>query len=243
MEKTDGVKLSDGIAWTVNVKSSAEVESRDTSASDPNPSPGSVTIKHSVTNKPVQVVDLAHRIPSAGVESAHSPKVKSPSPPAYQMQASQAKVVPSTLTKGAKEMVGEIAGNSSQAGPSRSDDAKLKEGAAVVARVSCNGVVERVDGQCVVTPLHVATNMRVSMRDILLDFPGWRIPLAGYVHSPWKIVALREVCQRLARWAHQKDPNQERRGHVVELDGERRRNWLKTRTELSLNRNGIYQTA
>lgn len=116
----------------------------------------------------------------------------------------------SARTEGATEVVGEIAGSSSQVQPPRSDEVRLNEDIAMVERVSHNGGVERVDCRCIVTPLHVVTNMRISVSDLFRDYPGWKIPLSEYVATPWKIVALRDVCQRVAGWVRSQDPNRHR---------------------------------
>lgn len=75
----------------------------------------------------------------------------------------------SYLEDNATELIGKITANSSQAGPSRSADDRLREGAAMVERMSRNGRVEKVDGRLVVTPLPVVTNMRVLIGDIFRD--------------------------------------------------------------------------
>lgn len=111
------------------------------------------------------------------------------------------------------EVAGDIAAqNSSLAPASRTEDERLKVDVATVERVSRNGGVEHVDGRVTVVPLHVVTNMRISVSDLFRDYPGWRVPLAEYVNTPWKIVALRDACQRVAGWIRNQDPNSERRG-------------------------------
>lgn len=50
------------------------------------------------------------------------------------------------------------------------------------------------------------------MGDVLQDYPVWRVPLAAYVDTPRKVVALRDISQRVAGWARDQDPVRERRG-------------------------------
>lgn len=110
MEKTYGVKLSHVAASKDNAKSNIEVGAKLPSVNHLNPSLGSVTSKQSLINKPAQIMCSNDHIPSAGVEAAQSPMIRSPSIPVDQVPVTQGNVVPRTLTDGPKEMVGEIAG-------------------------------------------------------------------------------------------------------------------------------------
>lgn len=46
---------------------------------------------------------------------------------------------------------------------------------------------------------------------MLRDYPGWSTPLAMYVETPCKVVALRDVFQRVGGWARYQDLLRERR--------------------------------
>lgn len=61
-------------------------------------------------------------------------------------------------------------------------------------------------------PIHVVINDRVCVGDILRDYPTWSTLLAMCVDTPWKFVALRDICQRVAGWVRDQDPLRERRG-------------------------------
>lgn len=124
---------------------------------------------------------------------------------------------PSGLDTGneSTKVFGDSAGPSSSLAPGPgmgAEGEKLKEDAATVERVSRTGGVEHVAGNVAVVPLHVVTNMRISVNDLFHDYPAWRVALREYADSPWKIVALRDVCQRVAGWIRHQDPGSERRG-------------------------------
>lgn len=88
---------------------------------------------------------------------------------------------------------------------------------AVVGRVSRNRGVERIDGRFTVIPLHIVTNMRDSVSRMLRDYPGWKFPLAGYVETFWKIVDLRDTCQRVAGWVRNQNPIERGMDRVAEV--------------------------
>lgn len=135
------------------------------------------------------------------------------------------------------EVVGElVAGNASQAGPSSSTAGQCKEETAVVERVSRSGGVDQVDGQAVIIPLHMVTNVRVCVGDVLRDYPDWSVPLTGYLDTPWKVVALRDVCQRVAGWVRDQDPSTERRGP-------RGGGGWRTKATMAMNANGTLREA
>lgn len=86
-------------------------------------------------------------------------------------------VMSRSFENNATDSTSEIAASSSQAGPSRSAEDRLREDAAIVERISSSAGVERVEGRLVVTPLHVVFNLRVMTGDILRDYPACRMTL------------------------------------------------------------------
>lgn len=82
------------------------------------------------------------------------------------------------------EVIGELdAGSSSQIGPSCSTDKQLKDDTAFVERVSRSGGFDQIENRRSTIPLHVATNVRVCVGDVLLDYPGWRVTPSGYLKT------------------------------------------------------------
>lgn len=120
--------------------------------------------------------------------------------------------MPSPPIDGDTEVAGDLIDSSSQAGPLRSADDRMKEDALMVQRVSRNGRVERVHRPLLVTQLHIVTNMGVLGSYILRDYPAWRVALPEYSRCTWLIFALNKFCQQMAGWIRQQDLNGKRRG-------------------------------
>lgn len=82
---------------------------------------------------------------------------------------------------------------------------------ALVERVSRSGDLEWAKDRSLVVPLHVVTDIRVFKDDVFRYYLGKTVPLAGYVNTPWRIVALRDVWQRVPGWVRDQDYTRERR--------------------------------
>lgn len=52
--------------------------------------------------------------------------------------------------------------------------------------------------------------MRVGISGIFRDYPSWRKDLSEYIDSPWNVVALRDVYQRVAGWVRSQELNRHR---------------------------------
>lgn len=163
-------------------------------------------------------------------EPALTPSKDAPQPPEVGDSTAKWVPMPHPHTGGTSTMIGDLAASSSQAAPASSVNERLNADVAVVERVSRNGGgVERVGGRLVVMPLHVVTNMRVLISDIFRDYPAYRVALPEYTSCSSRIVALRDICQRVAGWVWQEDPTASVGDQEEEVDGVRRRPWLKTR--------------
>lgn len=100
----------------------------------------------------------------------------------------------------------------SQAVPSNLSDGQFKDYIALIERVSHNGGLDWVDARGVFIPLNVVTNMRVTVGDVQRDYLSYRTPLFQYVDTPCKIVALGDICQRVAGLVRSQDLIREQRG-------------------------------
>lgn len=140
-------------------------------------------------------------------------------------------VVPSALD-GDTEITGELAGGStSQLGPSDTTGKRGKEDISLVEKVFRSGCLGRNDNRGAGIPPSVVTNVRICIGDVLHDYPGLPVPLAGYIGTLWKFEALRDLCQRASRWARDQDPPLELRGPRSGVCGGQRPHWGRTSIE------------